>query len=77
MHNQSKVRVYAVRWFLVMCLTIGGLMPHIVSANDDPQEGGRGRQAPRVTCTTSSYNLILVTIVVTQCSDGTQTVSIS
>ena len=71
MHNESKIRVYVVRSLLVLCLTVGSLMPLAVLAKDDPQEGGRGRQAPRVTCTTSSYNLLIVTVVVTECSDGT------
>lgn len=77
MQNKSKVRVYAIRWLLVLCLTIGGLMPHIVSANDDPQEGGRTRSGPRVTCTTTTYNLIFFVVVVTECSDGTRSTSIS
>ena len=62
---------------LTLILAVGALMPSLVSANDDPQEGGRTRSAPRVTCTTTSYSLFVIVIVVTECSDGTRTVSVS
>ena len=79
MKNQSNIRKSIIRSLLVLSLAVGTLMPLTVSASeqDDPQEGGRGRQAPRVTCSTSSYNLLIVTVVVTECSDGTRTVSLA
>ena len=80
MKNESKIRKSIIRSLLVFCLAAGTLMPLTASAFDDPQdpqEGGRSRQAPRTTCTTSSYNLIIVTVTVTECSDGTRSVSVS
>lgn len=80
MQNKSKIRKSIIRSFLLLTLAVGTLMPLTAWAYDtgqDPQEGDRGRQAPRVTCTTSSYNLLLVTITVTECSDGTRSVSLS
>jgi hypothetical protein len=79
MKNQSKIRKSIIRSLLVLSLAAGALMPLSASAfdQDDPQEGGRGRKAPRVTCTTSSYNFIIVTVVVTECSDGTRSVSVA
>ncbi|MDQ3748865.1 MAG: hypothetical protein M3367_07625 [Acidobacteriota bacterium] len=77
MKNQSKIRKSFIRSFLVLSLAAGTLLPLAVQANDDPQEGGRGKQAPRVTCTTTSYNILIATVVVTECSDGTRTVSLA
>lgn len=77
MLNKFKIRGIIPGVLLTLTLAVGALMPLMVSANDDPQEGGRTRSAPRVTCTTSTYSLIVVVIVVTECSDGTRTVSIS
>lgn len=75
--NKFKTRGVISAFLLTLILAVGALTPMMVSANDDPQEGGRSRQAPRVTCTTSSYSLFVVTIIVTECSDGTRSVSIS
>lgn len=79
MKNQLKIRKSIIRSLLVLSLATGALMPLTASAfdQDDPQEGGRGRQAPRVTCTSASYNIIIATVVVTECSDGTRTVSLA
>lgn len=79
MKNQSKIRKTVIRSLLVLTLAAGILMPLTASAfdQDDPQEGGRTRQAPRVTCSTSTYNIIIATITVTECSDGSRSVSIS
>ena len=79
MKNQLKIRKSIIRSLLVLSLATGALMPLTASAfdQDDPQEGGRGRQAPRVTCTTSTYNLLIVTVVVTECSDGSRSVSLA
>ena len=77
MLKKFKTRGVVPAVLLTLILAVGALMPSLVSANDDPQEGGRSRRVPRVTCTTSSYSLIVVVIVVTECSDGTRTVSIS
>jgi hypothetical protein len=79
MKNQSNIRKSIIRSLVVLSLAVGTLMPLTASAfdQDGPQEGGRGRQAPRVTCSTSSYNLLIVTVVVTECSDGTRTVSLA
>ncbi len=79
MKNQSKIRQSIIRSLLVLSLAAGTLTPLTAWAWDsqDPQEGGRGRQAPRVTCTTTTYNIIIAIITVTECSDGTRIVSIS
>jgi hypothetical protein len=79
MQNKSKIHKSIIRSLLVLCLGIGTLMPLTALAfdQDDPQEGGRGRQAPRVTCSTRSYYIIIATITVTECSDGSRSVSIS
>lgn len=79
MKNQPKFRQSIIRSLLVLSLAAGALMPLTALAfdQDDPQEGGRGRQAPRVTCTTTTYNIIIATVVVTECSDGTRSVSIA
>lgn len=78
MKNQSKIRKIIIRSLFVLCLAAGTLTPLTAWAWDsvDPQEGGRTRAGSRVTCTTTSYNILFVTIVVTECSDGTRTVSI-
>lgn len=72
MKNQSKIRKSIIHSFLALSLTVGILMPAVIA-----QEGGRSRQAPRVTCTTSSYDLIIVTVTITECSDGTTSTSVS
>ncbi len=79
MKNQSKIRKSIVRSLLVLCLAVGTLTPDTTWAWDgqDPQEGGSTRSAPRVTCETTSYNILIATVVVTSCSDGTRTVSLS
>jgi hypothetical protein len=79
MKNQSKIRKSIIRSLLVLSLAAGSLMPLTASAfeQDDPQEGGRGRSAPRVTCTSTSYNLIIATVVVTECSDGSRSISLA
>lgn len=79
MKNQLKIRKSIVRSLLVLSLAAGSLMPLTASAfeQDDPQEGGRTRSAPRVTCSSTSYNIIIATVVVTECSDGTRTVSLA
>ncbi len=79
MKNQSKIRKSIIRSLLVLCLGIGTLMPLTALAfdQDDPQEGGRTRSAPRVTCTTTTYNILIATVVVTECSDGTRTVNLA
>lgn len=79
MKNQSKIRKSIIRSLLVLCLSIGTLLPLTVMAFDppqDPQEGGRTRAGSRVTCTTTEYNILIATVVVTECSDGTRTVSL-
>lgn len=79
MKNQSKIRQSIIRSLLVLCLGVGALMPLTAWAYDpqDQQEGGSTRSAPRVTCETTSYNILIATVVVTSCSDGTRTVSLS
>ena len=79
MKNQSKIRKSIIRSLLVLSLAVGALMPLTALAfdQDDPQEGGRTRSAPRVTCTTTTYNILIATVVVTECSDGTRTVSLA
>ncbi len=77
MKNQSKIRKSIIRSLLVLSLAAGALMPLTASAFDDPQEGGRTRSAPRVTCETTTYNILIATVVVTECSDGTRTVSLA
>jgi len=77
MKNQSKIRQSIIRSLLVLSLAAGALMPLTALGNDDPQEGGSTRSAPRVTCTSTSYNILIATIVVTECSDGTRTVSVT
>lgn len=80
MKNQLKIRKLIIRSLLVLCLGAGALMPLATMAYDgppqDPQEGGSTRSAPRVTCTTTSYNILVVTVVVTECSDGSRSVSL-
>lgn len=79
MKNQLRIRKTIIRSLLVLSLAAGVLMPLTASAwdgQDDPQEGGRGRQAPRVTCTSTSYNILIATVVVTECSDGSRSVSL-
>jgi len=44
---------------------------------ESKQSSGSTRSAPRVTCETTSYNILIATVVVTSCSDGTRTVSLS
>lgn len=79
MKNQLKIRQSIIRSLLVLCFGVGALMPLTAWAYDDPgsQEGGSTRSAPRVTCTSTSYNILIATIVVTECSDGTRTVSVA
>lgn len=79
MRNKSKIHKSIIRSFLVLSLAVGTLMPLTASAfdQDDPQEGGRTRGGSRVTCTTTEYNIWIATVVVTQCSDGTRTVSLA
>jgi len=80
MKNQSKIRKSIIRSLLVLSLAAGALMPLTALGYDDPQdpqEGGRTRSAPRVTCETTSYNILIATVVVTSCSDGTRTVSLA
>ncbi len=77
MKNQSKFRKTITRSLLVLSLAAGTLMPLTALAYDDPQEGGRTRSAPRVTCETTTYNILIATITVTECSDGSRSVSIS
>jgi len=79
MKNQSKIRQSIIRSLLVLCLGVRPLMPLTAWAYDpqDQQEGGSTRSAPRVTCETTSYNILIATVVVTTCSDGTRTVSLS
>ncbi len=80
MKNQSKIRKTITRSLLVLSLAAGTLMPLTALAYDnpqDPQEGGRTRSAPRVTCETTTYNILIATITVTECSDGSRSVSIS
>ncbi len=79
MKNQSKIRKTIIHSALALSLAAGVLTPLTVQAWDtgaDPQEGGRTRGGSRVTCTTTSYNILIATIVVTECSDGTRTVSL-
>ncbi len=81
MKNQSKIRKSIIHSLLVLCLSVGTLMPLTAMAYDnppeDPQEGGRTKSAPRVTCETTTYNILIATVVVTECSDGTRTVSLA
>ena len=77
MKNQSKIRKSIIRSLLVLSLAAGALMPLTALGYDDPQEGGRTRSAPHVTCTTTTYNMIIVIVIVTECSDGTRTVSLA
>jgi len=80
MKNQSKIRKSIIRSLLVLSLAAGALTPLTAWAwdtQDDPQEGGRTRSAPRVTCETTTYNILIATVVVTECSDGTRTVSLA
>ncbi len=80
MKNQSKFRKTILRSLLVLSFAAGALTPLTALAwdsQDDPQEGGRTRSAPRVTCTSTSYNILIATVVVTECSDGTRTVSLA
>jgi len=77
MKNQSKIRKSIVRSLLALNLAAATLMPLSALANDDPQEGGRTRSAPRVTCETTTYNILIAKVVVTECSDGTRTVSLA
>jgi hypothetical protein len=79
MKNQSKIRKSIIGSLLVLCLGVGALMPLTAWAYDpdDQQEGGSTRSAPRVTCSSRSYNFIIVTVVVTECSDGTRTMSVA
>ena len=79
MKNQSKIRKSIIRSLLVLSLAVGALMPLTAFAWDtgqDPQEGGRARSGPRVTCTATTYNILIATVVVTECSDGTRSVSL-
>ncbi len=73
MKNQSKIRKTIIRPLLVLFLGVGTLMPLEVYT----QEGGRTRSTPRVTCETTVYDLLLFTLVVTECTDGTRTVSLA
>jgi hypothetical protein len=79
MQNKSRIRKSLIRSFLVLCLAAGTLTPLTAWAwdSEDPQEGGRTRSGPRVTCTATTYNIIIATITVTECSDGTRSVSLS
>ncbi len=79
MKNLSKIRKSIVCPLLVLCLAVGTLTPLTTWAWDgqDPQEGGSTRAGSRVTCTSTTYNIIIAIIVVTECSDGTRTVSIT
>lgn len=79
MKNQSIIRKSIIRSLLVLCLAAGTLAPLTAFAwdgQDDPQEGGRTRSAPRVTCTSISYNILIATVVVTECSDGSRSISL-
>ncbi len=80
MKNQSKIRKTIIRSFLALSLAAAASMPLRAWASDDPQdpqEGGRSRSAPRVTCTSTSYNILVATVTVTECSDGSRNVSVS
>ena len=79
MKNQSKIRKSITLSLLVLCLGVGAFVPLTAWAYDpqDQQEGGSTRSAPRVTCETTSYNILIATVVVTTCSDGTRTVSLA
>lgn len=79
MKNQSKIRKSIVLSLLVLCLGVGTLMPLTAWAFDpnDQQEGGSTRSAPRVTCTSTSYNILIATVVVTSCSDGSRSISLA
>jgi hypothetical protein len=79
MKNQSKIRKTIIRSVLALSLVAGVLMPLTASAWDgqDPQEGGRTRGGSRVTCTATTYNILIATVVVTECSDGTRTISLA
>jgi len=75
MQNQSKIRQSIVRSLLALSLAVGTLMPFKVSASDTgPQDGGRTRQAPQVTCTSQSINILGIIVIVTQCSDGSTSI---
>lgn len=77
MLKKFKTRGVIPAVLLTLFLAVGALLPSMASANDDPQEGGRTRSGPRVTCTTTTYNLIFFVVVVTECSDGTRSTSVS
>lgn len=78
MKNQSKIRKSIISSVFALSLAAGILTPLTAWAWDaqDPQEGGRARSGPRVTCTATTYNILIATVVVTECSDGTRSVSI-
>ena len=78
MKNQSKTRKSIIGSLLALCLGVGALMPLTAWAYDpnDQQEGGSTRSAPRVTCTSKSYNILIATVVVTECSDGSRSISL-
>lgn len=78
MKNQSQIRKSIIRSVLALSLAAGVLAPLTASAWDgqEPQEGGRARSAPRVTCSTTTYNILIATVVVTECSDGSRSVSL-
>ena len=81
MQNQSKIRRIIIRSLIVSSLALGMLMPFTKAAADSqsgsPQEGGRGKRAPNVTCTTTTYNIVIAIIVITQCSDGSSSTVIT
>lgn len=79
MKNQITIRQFIIRSFLVLSLAAAAVMPLLAFGldQDDPQEGDRGKRAPRTTCSTSVYNLMIFKVVVTECSDGTRSVSVA
>ncbi len=80
MKNQSKIRQSIIRSLLILSLAAGTLTPLTVwglDGQEEPQEGGRTKSAPRVTCETTTYNILIAKIVVTECSDGTRTISLA
>jgi hypothetical protein len=79
MKNQLNIRKTIISSLVALIIGFSTLMPLTASATDaqgGPQEGIRGVRGPHVTCTTSSYNIIIAIIVVTQCSDGSSSTTI-
>ena len=79
MKIQSKIRQLIIRLFLALAIAAGAAsMPFTtwVHANQEgPQDGGRGRIGPQVICHVETYDLIVVIMVVTTCSDGSSSVT--